>query len=81
MKNNWKIISVDGYPPEGEMCWLYDINGYHVWTGCLVFEEDFLFWSITFGNFFPEDWMISAECELAYINVTHWQSLPTLPRE
>ena len=81
MENNWKILSVDGYPPTEEMCWLYDINGYHVWIGCLVDIEGILFWSIASSEVYPIDWIITAECEPAYINVTHWQSLPTLPKK
>ena len=81
MENNWKIISVDGYPQEGEMCWLYDINKYGVWVGYLVSEDDSPCWMIVVNDFYPIDWIITAECEPAYINVTHWQLLPSLPIE
>ena len=80
MKSNWKLISVDGYPKTGDLCWLYDINGYHVWLGCLVLIDETMYWSIASNNVYPVDWKITADCEFEYINITHWQQLPTLPK-
>lgn len=81
--NKWvNIAETAKYPRVGETVWLYNEKDKCVWLGCLVYViNEGIFWAVSNGTIYAENGNMVSECEIDDdYKVTHWCSLPKLPK-
>ena len=79
---NWiDIEKTKTFPNENETVWLYCAKDKTVFLGCHVYlNNEGWFWAQSNGNIYNENGKIVSECDIEDLNVTHWCSIPELPK-